>query len=492
MSEGNNEGPTNHPKVFISYSWTSPDHENWVLKLATDLRESGVDAILDKWHLREGNDSVAFMEKMVTDPQINKVLLVCDKKYTEKTNGRAGGVGTEAQIISAEIYQKQDQNKFVAVIREKDESGRPYLPVYYRSRIYIDLSDDTVFAENFDQLLRWAYDQPLFKEPELGQKPRFLVEDSAKISLSTSAKHRRAIEAIKNNRSTAIPVTAEYLEGLSSGFEKFRIETSASNTEFDDLVFENIEEFQPYRNEAIEVFSALAIYLDNIESRRLIHKFFESLIPYMLRPPSVRQYHEHDWDNFKFIIHELFLYAVAIYIHHERFESVSHLLNTRYFIPSDFMPEDNMPSFVVFENGLQSLAHRNRRLTLNRLSLHADLLKDRSKGSAVSFNNLQQADLVLFVDAFSQTNSEDSGQHHYWFPHTLALNSGIFELFARCRSKIYFDRIKIILGIKDKAELESRVANISGNRFLRPAWGHGFHSFNLAHLLQLELLATFP
>ena len=37
------------PKVFISYSWSSPEHEQFVLDLATQLRESGIDAILDKW-----------------------------------------------------------------------------------------------------------------------------------------------------------------------------------------------------------------------------------------------------------------------------------------------------------------------------------------------------------------------------------------------------------------------------------------------------------
>jgi len=39
------------PKLFISYSWTSPAHEQWVISLATDLRENGVDVILDKWDL---------------------------------------------------------------------------------------------------------------------------------------------------------------------------------------------------------------------------------------------------------------------------------------------------------------------------------------------------------------------------------------------------------------------------------------------------------
>ena len=112
-----------------------------MLQLATEQRESGVDVILDKWDLKEGHDANAFMEKMVSDPSIKKVVLICDKIYAEKTDGRRGGVGTEAQIISGEIYAKETQEKFVAVVRERDLEGKAYLPTYYKSRVYIDLSD---------------------------------------------------------------------------------------------------------------------------------------------------------------------------------------------------------------------------------------------------------------------------------------------------------------------------------------------------------------
>ena len=103
------------PKLFISYSWSTPEHEQWIVDLATGLVNSGVDVVLDKWVLREGHDSIVFMEKMVTDQTITKVILVCDKAYATKADGRAAGVGTETQIISAEVYAKQSQDKFVAV-----------------------------------------------------------------------------------------------------------------------------------------------------------------------------------------------------------------------------------------------------------------------------------------------------------------------------------------------------------------------------------------
>lgn len=69
------------PKTFISYSWTDTKHEEWVLDLARDLREFGVDAIIDKWDLEEGQDMCAFMEQMVTDPDMEKVLIICDEEY---------------------------------------------------------------------------------------------------------------------------------------------------------------------------------------------------------------------------------------------------------------------------------------------------------------------------------------------------------------------------------------------------------------------------
>ena len=118
------------PKLFISYSWSTPDHEQWVVDLAKELVEAGIEVLFDKWDLREGHDAIAFMEKMVTDPTITKVAIVCDRVYAEKADGRRGGVGTEAQIISREVYERTEQSKFVALIAERDENGTPYLRLF--------------------------------------------------------------------------------------------------------------------------------------------------------------------------------------------------------------------------------------------------------------------------------------------------------------------------------------------------------------------------
>ena len=85
---------------------------------------------MDKWDLKEGHDAIKFMEKMVTDPEIKKVIVVLDRTYAEKADGRKGGVGTETQIISPEIYAKADQDKFVGVASETGEDGKPFIPTF--------------------------------------------------------------------------------------------------------------------------------------------------------------------------------------------------------------------------------------------------------------------------------------------------------------------------------------------------------------------------
>ena len=302
------------PKLFISYSWSNPTHEQWVLDFAIELRESGVDVILDKWDLKEGHDAVAFMEKMVTDPEITKVVIISDEVYANKADGRAGGVGTETQIISKEVYDNQEQDKFVAVVAQKDDSGKPFLPTYYKSRIYIDLSEPDIYATNFETLLRWIYDKPLYLKPEIGKRPSFLEEKDG-ISLGSSIAFKRAIAAIKESKSYASGAIDEYFSIFAEHLERFRL--TETEGEFDDAVVKNIEQFTPYRNEAIQIFHAISQYAPTEDNISKLHRFFESLIPYMSRPKEIKQWIEWDYDNFKYIVHELFLYAIAILIKSE-------------------------------------------------------------------------------------------------------------------------------------------------------------------------------
>ena len=242
--------------AFVSYSHSNAEHEDWVLRLATELRASGVDAILDKWDLREGHEADAFMEKMVTDKTIKKVIIVSDRVYTEKSDSREGGAGTEAQIISKELYQKEDQDKFVAVVTERNERGEPYLPAYYTSRIFIDFSDDGLFSGSFEQLMRWIEDKPLHERPPLGELPSYVREGERTVTISTGPSRRRAYEAISGSKGHAYSATNDYFDFFVRELEKFRLDPEVNPLAEDFL--ENFRAFLPYRDECLDVMRAIS------------------------------------------------------------------------------------------------------------------------------------------------------------------------------------------------------------------------------------------
>src|SRR5208282_2493926 len=76
------------PRVFISYSHSPAEHAERVLAIGQRLANDGIDVEIDKWSVREGHDLNAFMERMVTDATVSKVLIFSNKSYAEKPHQR--------------------------------------------------------------------------------------------------------------------------------------------------------------------------------------------------------------------------------------------------------------------------------------------------------------------------------------------------------------------------------------------------------------------
>ena len=162
------------PSAFISYSWDSEEHRRWVIALATRLREKGVNVVLDHWHLKLGADKTLFMEKAIRES--DHVLLICTPKYKEKADGRLGGVGWEASIVTAELADDLTQTKFIPVLRE--ESFKATLPIWLKNRVGVDLSADPYSEDEFQLLLRDLHEAAV-APPPLGPAPAFSEEARA-------------------------------------------------------------------------------------------------------------------------------------------------------------------------------------------------------------------------------------------------------------------------------------------------------------------------
>ena len=127
-------------KAFISYSWDDDDHKKWVRELAACLRSDGIDVLLDQWDLVPGDQLTEFMEQAVRESDY--VLIICTRKYKERSNKRQGGVGYEGDIMTAEVMSNRNQRKFIPILRQQswlDSApswlvGKNYI-IFHRHRI---------------------------------------------------------------------------------------------------------------------------------------------------------------------------------------------------------------------------------------------------------------------------------------------------------------------------------------------------------------------
>lgn len=152
-------------RVFISHTSKTDSAVEWVKSLALYLIEQGVQARLDKFHLRRGMDLPQWMCNELAMAQ--KVVVVCDEAYKQKADGRLGGVGWETMIIQGDLAGlPPDSTKYQVVVRADDiEKG---LPMYLRTRYAFHAPGTTQETPFRRELLQEILDIPL--DPSLEAK----------------------------------------------------------------------------------------------------------------------------------------------------------------------------------------------------------------------------------------------------------------------------------------------------------------------------------
>lgn len=146
------------PQVFISYSYDSERHKEWVRLLASELKRNGICVILDQWHLRPGESITQFMESAVRDTDF--VLVVCTPAYAKKSNARQGGVGYEQQIVSGQLLYGTPRFKFVPLLRSGEFEDGPNcaIPTHFAGSLAIDFRKISALkipeSKGFAELIR--------------------------------------------------------------------------------------------------------------------------------------------------------------------------------------------------------------------------------------------------------------------------------------------------------------------------------------------------
>ncbi|SDP13058.1 SEFIR domain-containing protein [Mucilaginibacter sp. OK268] len=437
-------------KVFISYSWTNPEHEDWVLSLAQRLVHDAVDVKLDKWDLKEGQDKYTFMESMVTAADIDKVLIICDKKYAERSDARTGGVGAETLIITPKVYESTEQKKFVPLVTQTDENGKAYLPTYIGSRIYIDFSKEDDFEGSYEQLLRSIFERPLLSKPALGAKPPSYLFEDTPMSFKTTTMVR-GLEAQLNKYPHRLnSLSRDFLQVFQEDLSTFIITQPANNPkDLGKQIFDILHQYLPLRNDYIQFLDILiksGLEFDG----DVIFRFLERL-SLLLAPQNeqVLNWNHRSYEHFKFIIHELFLYTVGIALKNENYNFLENIFQGRYFMQGRDRSRPEPESYASFYHYYDSMDVYYKDLHgQNITSVHADILI-KFVPEYLGKDVLVNADLLSYH--VGQVYGDD------WFPITYIYRNPYnhsFDFFSRLLSKRHFEKVKGVLGVENIGQLK--------------------------------------
>jgi len=441
------------PKVFISYSWSSQAHRDRIREYAERLIGDNVDVILDQWHLREGQDKNAFMEKMTTDPTVTHVLVFLDKQYATKANQRKAGVGTESQIISQEVYKKVDQKKFIPIACELDENEEAYLPTFFASRIWVDFSSLEKANENWERLVRVLYGKPAHEKPAFGKTPSYISDSERRLLSPTAGKLSTLKNVLLQDPRRADACRQDFLDAAIAFADTLRVRQAPDLNNLHEKIFADLRALMPLRNDLIDWTVAESAVAEEDVFAPTLTVSLERILALRYRPAELTAWSNTWFEAMRLFVYEVFVYTIAALIRNNRFRVVHELFTTNYLLPeSQIGGESQFDTFDAFYGYSEVLTDWNRREKRGRLDPVADLLKERATRPDLDFKKVIQADLVIFLAALVDKNAR-------WYPRTMVFagSGGPFPLFVRAARHRDFKNLALITGIESADALRERV-----------------------------------
>lgn len=423
------------PKVFISYAWTSEEYKDKVLSFAAQLIQDGVDVLLDRYQA-PGTDLIAFMERSVNDESVMNVLILMDEGYAAKANKRQGGVGTEAQIISPEIYDKVEQTKFIPVLFDLGKNGERCVPTFLKSRKYIDLTDENTFEQEYKDLVKQIYGVHAVAKPTLGTKPAWVDSEPIVPVQKITAYKNLANYSSEKERSVKI---TEYLNSIKNDIvEAF----NQSGNYIQGQALALYENAIPLRDEFLFLLKQI-ICVENTEDR--LCDFFEEL------HTLIYEKYRFNWagETANLFVNELFIYTIAVYYKNHFYKELSRIFTRPYFCEDDSV--SNFTVFRVYSDCFQR--DMNARDEKNYNSGAAEYWTKNINTEICTKEEFVFADILAY-NCSVYGNIPPSG--YYWYP-----VSYIYSGLNQNKMKSFSTRLQSLAFLTNAAEMFGY--NLSGN-----------------------------
>lgn len=440
------------PRAFISYSWSSPGHQNRVRQWAEQLVNDGIDVVLDLWDLKEGDDKYAFMETMVTDESVTHALIFSDSEYAKKADARKAGVGTETQIISQEVYSKAKQSKFIPIVCEFDALNEPCLPTFLRSRIWLDFSSPEGANENWERLIRILYGKPAHEKPTLGKAPPYLSADDTVPASPAGTKFAAFRQALIQEKQGLKLYRNDFFDACCNYADSLRIRERPDVENLGQQVFEDCGKLKLVRDHIIDwVLLESEVNPSEMFPEALVD-LLEKLLELKSRPPELNAWNDSWFEAHSVFVYETFLYVIAALMKTESFSVLQRVLTSNYLLPdteaSGVQRFRKFTAFYAYSEALQILATEGRKLHAPA----AELIKRQADRTDLPFTAVIEAELLVLMMAFITDDC-------WWYPQTLhySSRSGAYPFFLRAARKRDFQKLSTVTGIARGEELRAEV-----------------------------------
>ena len=437
-----------NPKVFISYAWGTEQYQEKVLAFATQLMGDGVDVVLDKWDLSEGNDTYAFMEKCATDPSITNVLMLLDPIYASKADAHVGGVGTETQIISAKVYQEVTQDKFIPIVFERDENGQVCKPTYLQGRLHFDLSLYEKYYEEYLRLVKTLYGEEVYHKPQLGTKPAW-VEKTETVEI----RKRTSFEVLKNMQPDKArkKTYAEYIERTLGLINQIADEGKGIASTEGVIPF-----YKKLKSVRTEYLTLLEYSIYVTEAEQVLASKLETVAIAFSEKQGVAD------GLVKNFLHELFLYTVAYFLKNEDYEAAGYILGRTYYNPNKY--NDRISGYDLFYSGRYDSMDRamNARDQKKYISGTATYWIENIDAEHCSKEQFLLADLICYNYSIY---GKDNLIEEYWFPMTYIYDNEYASVLGTIGKKLisreFIARILQLFGYETIEDFKNKLNEVA-------------------------------
>lgn len=165
------EIPSDRKVVFISYSWDSKEHQEWVGQLADDLTKHGIYVLFDGYN-EDGTPIDLFMEHGIQ--RADKVIVIGTPEFLLKYNTSSAGAAFEGYVIRAYVIQSVGTKKIIPCLRKGEY--KTSFPMVLSSRKGHDFRSDDNYARELEDLCREIWEKPKRQRPVLGAIPKYVTE----------------------------------------------------------------------------------------------------------------------------------------------------------------------------------------------------------------------------------------------------------------------------------------------------------------------------